>query len=177
MVLNDCFKSAKVCRSRKGFPSLPSRRPPQDRRTLPRRWTWRPFFDFFRFFSNAKNRQKNGTSKIHFFCYFWRFWVAPARIFSNFLSQNRSPEATFSVFFLKTVILSKSCSRCGGSTILKGQTLRKSIRRATPNGTGEKNRQQSLPAPSPGALFRSRARFFVDFGVPAGSQNRPKAAP
>ena len=62
------------------------------------------------------------------------------------------------------MILSKSCSRCGGSTILKGQTLQKSIRRATPNGTGEKNRQKSLPAPSPDALFRARARFLSILG-------------
>ena len=50
VVLNGCFKSAKVCRSRKGFPSLPSRRPPQDRRPFPWRWIWCPFFDFFVFF-------------------------------------------------------------------------------------------------------------------------------
>ena len=78
---------------------------------------------------------------------------------------------------MKTVILSKSCSRCGGSTVLEGQTLRKSIRRATPNGTGKKNQQKSFPAPSPDALFRSRARFWSILGFrpdPKNHQNRPR---
>ena len=78
---------------------------------------------------------------------------------------------------MKTVILSKSCSRCGGSTIFKGQTLQKSIRRATPNGTGEKNRQKSLPAPSPDALFRSRARFLSILGSRPGPKIVPKPSP
>ena len=78
---------------------------------------------------------------------------------------------------METVILSKSCSRCGGSTILKGQTLQKSIRRATPNGTGKKNRQKSLPAPSPDALFRSRARFLSILGSRPGPKIVPKPVP
>ena len=28
----------------------------------------------------------------------------------------------------------------------------------------------------PGALFSAKKRFLVDFGVPAGSQNRPKTS-
>ena len=45
-------------RSRKVYPSLPSRRPSADRRTLPRKTGNRPFFDFFRFFSRRKKRRK-----------------------------------------------------------------------------------------------------------------------
>ena len=56
VVLNGSVKLTLSLRSRKGFPSLPSRRPPQDRRPLPWRWNWRPFFDFFRFFPHAKKR-------------------------------------------------------------------------------------------------------------------------
>ena len=66
-----CWRGSKrllsVCRSRKGFPSLPSRRPPQDRRPLPCNWNWRPFFDFFRFFGALKNNEKTDGQKINFF--------------------------------------------------------------------------------------------------------------
>ena len=55
-------------------------------------------------------------------------------------NQNGSPQATFSVFFLKTVILSKSCSHCRNNRIFKGRTLQKSVRRATPNGNRKKKR-------------------------------------
>ena len=75
------------------------------------------------------------------------------------------------------MILSKSCSRCGGSTVLEGQTVRKSVRRATPNGTGKKKRQKSLPAPSPDALFRSRARFLSILGSRPGPKIVPKPVP
>ena len=87
------------------------------------------------------------------------FWASDVD-FWPFLVPKQAPGGYFFGVFLKTVILSKSCSRCGGSTVLEGQTLQKSIRRATPNGTGKKKRQKSLPAPSPDALFRPRARFL-----------------
>ena len=77
---------------------------------------------------------------------------------------------------MKTVILSKSCSRCGGSTIFKGQSFQKSVRRATPNGIGKKKRQTSLQAPSPDALFRSRTRFWSIFGSILESRPDPKMA-
>ena len=96
VVLNDCFKSAGP--GRVSLPYLPGglRKTADPFRPNP---TDLLFFGFFRFFSHAKKRRKNGTSKIHFFRHFWRFWVAPASLFSHFWSQNRSPEATFSVFF------------------------------------------------------------------------------
>ena len=75
------------------------------------------------------------------------------------------------------VILSKSRSRFGGSIIFKGQTFQKSVRRATPNGTVKKNRQKSFPAPSPDALFRSRARFWSILGSRPGAQIVRKTAP
>ena len=46
--------------------------------------------------------------------------------------------------------------------------MRKSVRRATPDGDGEKKRQKSLPAPSPDALFRLRARFSSILGSRPG---------
>ena len=78
---------------------------------------------------------------------------------------------------MKTVILSKSRSRLGNNRIFKGRTLQKSVRRATPNGTGEKKRQKSLQAPSPDALFRSRARFWSILGSRPGPKIVPKPVP
>ena len=78
---------------------------------------------------------------------------------------------------MKTVILSKSCSRCGGSTIFKGQTFQKSVRRATPNGIGEKKCQRSLPAPPLDVFFRSRARFWSILGSRPGPKISLKPAP
>ena len=65
------------------------------------------------------------------------------------------------MFFLKTVILSKSCSRCVGSTIFKGQALQKSGRRATLNGTSKEKRRKTLAMPSLVALFRHQAHFLA----------------
>ena len=75
------------------------------------------------------------------------------------------------------MILSKSYSRGGGSTVLEGQTLQKSIRRATPNSNGKKKRQKSLPAPSPDALFRPRARFLSILGSRPDLKNHKKPPP
>ena len=69
------------------------------------------------------------------------------------------------------------CSHRSGSTILNGRTLQKSLRRVAPNGTGKKNPQKSLPAPSPDALFRSRARFLSILGSRPGPKIDPKPAP
>ena len=51
---------------------------------------------FFDFFSSS-----NFPPKFLLFSTFSRFRVAPALIFRHFSSRNRSPEATFSVFFWK----------------------------------------------------------------------------
>ena len=75
---------------------------------------------------------------------------------------------------MKTVIFSKSCSRCGGSLVFKGQTLQKSVPRATPNDNGARKRKKSVPAPSPDALFRPRARFLSIFGCRPGLKNSQK---
>ena len=55
---------------------------------------------------------------------------------------------------------------------MEGRTVHKSVRRATPNLTGKKKRQKSIPASSPDALFRLRARFLSIFG----SRPAPKMA-
>ena len=77
---------------------------------------------------------------------------------------------------MKTVIFSKSCSRCGGSLVFKGQTLQKSVPRATPNDNGARKRKKSVPAPSPDALFRPRARFWSILGLRPGPKMSPKVA-
>ena len=108
---------------------------------------------------------------------FLRILDRPGIHFYLFLLAQQVPGAYFFVLYLKMVILSKSCSRCGGSTILEGLTLHKSIRRATPNGTGKKKRQKSLPAPSPEAFFRLRARFLSILGSRPDPKNHKKAFP
>ena len=75
---------------------------------------------------------------------------------------------------MKTVILSKSCSRCGGSTIFKGQTLQKSVPRPTPNDNGARKRKKSVPAPSPDPLFRPQNRFWWTFRLLPGPGNHQK---
>ena len=157
----------------KVYPSLPSRRPSADRRTLPLNMGNRPFFDFFDFFRVKKNDRQKTT----FFRTFLRFWLAPASIFSRFGRQNGSPEAAFSVFFSKTAILSKSRSRLGNNKIFEGRTLRKSVRRATPNGDRNKKRQNPLLAACPHALFRIRARFWWILGSLPGPKIVPKLIP
>ena len=145
-------------RSRKGFPSLPSRRPPQDRRPFPWRWVWRPFFDFFRFFSHAKKRLKFETSKNYFFSRFSRFWAPPASIFANSGTKMGPRRVDFRCFFEKRDFLKIELSMVIWPHF-EGRTLQKSVRRAAPNGTGKKKRQKSFPAPPPDVLFRPRARF------------------
>ena len=121
-----------------------------------------------------KNVEKTETSTINFFPPFLTILGRPGVDFQPFLVPKQVPGGNFFGVFLKTAIVSKSCSPCGGSTVLKGQTLQKLIRRATPNGTGEKNRQKSLPAPSSDALFRSRARFLSILGSRPGPKIDPK---
>ena len=60
---------------------------------------------------------------------------------------------------------------------MEGRTLQKSVRRVAPNGIGKKKRQKSLPAPSPDALFRSRARFLSILGSRPGPKIVPKPVP
>ena len=69
---------------------------------------------------------------------------------------------------MRTVIFSKSCSRCGASTIFEGRTFPKSVRRASPTGTGKKNQQESVLTPSLDALFRPWVRFCSILGPQLG---------
>ena len=55
--------------------------------------------------------------------------------------------------------------------------MRKSVRRATPDGDGEKKRQKSLPAHFPDALFRLRTRFLSILASRPGPENRQKTVP
>ena len=90
------------------------------------------FFDFFFLFKFS--------SQILTFFDFFSISGRPGVDFSPFFFPKRVPGGYFFGVFSKTVILSKSCSRCGGSTILKGQTLQNSVRGVTPNSDGSKQR-------------------------------------
>ena len=103
------------------------------------------------------------VKKSTFSANFVDFWASDVD-FQPFLVPKQVPGGYIFGVSLKTVSLSKSCSRCGGSTIFKGQALQKSVRRATLNVTGKKKWQKSFPAPSPDVLFRSRARFWSILG-------------
>ena len=87
------------------------------------------FFDFFFLFKFS--------SQILTFLNFLSISGRPGVDFWQFFFPKRVPGGYFFGVFSKTVILSKSRSRCGGSTVFKGQTLQKSIRRAALNGTGK----------------------------------------
>ena len=130
--------SARLCRTRRACLSLPLRRALRDRRS--EKWSqgWPPFFDFFPFFSVLEKTVKKRTLQKSTFS--GNFGAADVD-FRPFWLPKRVPGGYFFGVFLKTSIFSKSCSRCGGSTVFKGQTFEKSIRRATPNGTGKKKRQ------------------------------------
>ena len=81
VVLDGCFKSAKVCRSRKGFPSLPSRRPPQDRRPLPCKPDGPLFFRFFSIFFACKKTSKKRNVKNSLFSPFLAILGGPGVAF------------------------------------------------------------------------------------------------
>ena len=114
------------------------------------------FSDFFFLFKFS--------SQILTFLDFFSISGRPGVDFSPFFLPKRVPGGYFFGVFSKTVILLKSCSHCGGSTILKGQTLQESVRGVTPNSDGSKQRKKSLPAPPPDALFRLRAGFWSILG-------------
>ena len=106
-------------RTREGYPPLPSRRPCTFRRAVPKSEFVAGSKSFFSCFFLSKILFENldgpkllsGTN-LSIFCRpgvdFRRFWV-PKQV----------PAAYFFGVFSKTVLLLKSCSRCGGSTIFK----------------------------------------------------------
>ena len=161
----------------KVYPSFPSRRPSADRRTLPRRRGKSLFFRFFSIFFASKKTSKKTIVKKLLFSHFFAISARPGVDFWPFSVPKRVPGGYFFGVFSKTAISSKSRSRLGNNTIFEGRTVRKSVRRATPDGDGEKKRQKSLPAPSPDALFRLRARFLSIFASRPGPENRQKTVP
>ena len=123
-----------------------------------------------------KNVQKTGPSKNRVFGAKVSLSEAPGVDFRRFYLRKHLPGASIFGVFSRTAIMSKSCSRCSGNTIFKCRTLQKSTRRATPKGTGTKNRRKSHPAPSPNALFRSRVRFWPILGSQTGGKIHEKCA-
>ena len=140
MVLDGCV----CCPGPEGLPFLTfpaaSARPP----TLPAEAGLAPFFRLFSIFFACKKTHDFRLLKKLLFLAILAIFCASGVEFRRFWVPKRVPGGYFFGVFSKTVILSKSCSRCGGSTVLEGQTLRKSVRRANPNGNGKKNRQKSL---------------------------------
>ena len=125
---------------------------------------------------DPKNTQKTGPSENRVFGAKVSLSEAPGVDFRRFYLRKHLPGASIFGVFSRTAIMSKSCSRCSGNTIFKCRTLQKSTRRATPKGTGTKNRRKSHPAPSLGALFRPRTRFWSILGSRLGGKIHEKCA-
>ena len=122
---------------------------------------------FFDFLAIQKIIKKSPPRKIDFFgailkifCIFstnfWPFWV-------HFGVPRREK--------VKIVILWKSCSRLGGSTIFKVQTLPKS----TWNREKRHSQQKSMKKRSLGRLFGEKVDFWWFLGSQGGPQNCPKS--
>ena len=99
-------------------------------------------------------------------------WGAPGPHLRAFRTRKIRSRGYFFGVFLKSVILSKSCSRCGGSTIFKGRALQKSVRDPVRSGVRKKHGQKrtcralrgrlgALPEnrPSPGRPTRRPKNF------------------
>ena len=69
-------------------------------------------------------------------------WDAPGPHLRAFGTRKIGSRGYFFGVFLKSVILSKSCSRCGGSTIFKGRALQKSVRDPVRSGVRKKHGQK-----------------------------------
>ena len=115
-----------------------------------------------------------GTSKNLFFFSILTIFCLSGIAFHSFWVAKQVPGGYFSGVFLKTVIFSKSCSRCGGSTVFKGQTFQKSIPRLTPNDNGARKRNKSVQVPSPNPFFQPRDRFWWTFRLLPGPKNHQK---
>ena len=125
---------------------------------------------------DPKNTQKTGPSENRVFGATVSLSEAPGIDVRRFYLRKHLPGASIFGVFSRTAIMSKLCSRCSGNTIFKCRTLQKSTRRATPKGTGTKNRRKSHPAPSLGALFRPRTRFWSILGSRRGEAKFMKNA-
>ena len=122
----------------------------------------------------SKKWSKNEYLQKLFFGRFFAIFRDPRARFSSILGPKMGPGSSFFGVLAKTAILSKSCSRCGGSTNFKGHTLQKLTRRATPKGNGTKKRRKSHPALFSNALFRPRVRFWSIFGSRIGRKIHAK---
>ena len=109
--------------SRRACLSLPLRRALRRPSFYPAARRLASFFDFFSVFSVFEKTVKKRTVKKSTFSGNFGDFGASDVDFQPFLVSKQVPGGYFFGVFLKTVILSKSCSRCGGSTIFKGQTL------------------------------------------------------
>ena len=147
------------CRTRRACLSLPLRRALRRPSFRTRTRMLASFFGVFSVFSVLEKTVKKRTVKKSTFSGNFGDFGASDVDFRQFLVSKQVPGGYFFGVFLKTVILSKSCSRCRNNRIFKGRTLQKSVRRATPNGNREKKRQKPLPATSPDVLFRPWTRF------------------
>ena len=125
-------------------------------------------------FLELKKYSKNCSAPKRPFSGIFGFFLPPDVNSGPFWVPKRVPGGYFFGVFSKTAILSKSRSRLGNNTIFEGRTVQKSVRRATPNGDPKQKRQKSVPAASPDAIFRSRARFCWILGSRPGPKIVPK---
>ena len=134
------------------------------------------FSTFFGFFRMQKNGKKTDGQKIDFFRQFWRFWGLRRRFSAIFGLKTGPRRLLFRCFFengdfVKIVLPLWWEQHFQGSDLPKidseSDSERQRQEKSTKIASGDvSGRTFSLPGP-----------FFVDFGLPAGSQNRPKTAP
>ena len=122
---------------------------------------WWPCLHFFNFFGHPKNHQKIDPSKNRLFGHFWGYLAFFPPILDHFGIPRREK--------VKIVILWKSCSRLGGSTIFKVQTLPKS----TWNREKRHSQQKSIKKRSLGRLFGEKIGFWWFLGSQGGPKNCP----
>ena len=123
---------------------------------------------FFSIFWASRKPSKKPISQNALFSFFLAILVSLCVDFASFWVTKRIPGGYCFVFFPKTAISSKSRCLLKKNTIFEGRTIRKSVRREASNGDPKQKRQKSVPAASPDAIFRSRARFCWILGSRPG---------
>ena len=134
------------------------------------------FSTFFGFFRMQKNVKKTDGQKIDFFRQFWRFWGLRRR-FSAIFGLKTGPRRPLFRCFFENGDFVKIVLPLWWEQHFQGSDLPK----IGPESDSERQRQEKTTKNASGAVsgrtFSAPGPFFVNFGVPAGSQNRPKTAP
>ena len=134
------------------------------------------FSTFSVFFGASKNVEKMDGQKINFFRKCWRFWGLRRRFLAIFGLKTGPRRLLFRCFFengdfVKIVLPLWWEHNFQGSDLPKIGS----------ESDSERHRQEKSTKIASGAVsgrtFSLPGSFFVDFGLPAGSQNRPKTGP